>query len=95
MLINRKELEQIALLAKLQIKDGEMQALTESLDSIVSMIDHINQAETEGVKPMANPLDAVQRLRADEVRESSKKDLLLKLAENTDEDFYLVPKVVE
>jgi aspartyl-tRNA(Asn)/glutamyl-tRNA(Gln) amidotransferase subunit C len=95
MLINRKELEQIALLAKLQIEDGEMQALVESLDSIVNMIDHINEADTDGIKPMANPLDAVQRLRKDAVEVSTLKETLLGLAKNTDEDFYLVPKVVE
>jgi len=95
MLINRKEVEQIAVLAKLSVNESEIEAITASLDSVVTMINHINEVETDNVKPMANPLDAVQRLRVDAVNETSKKDKLLSMASNADEDYYLVPTVVE
>jgi aspartyl-tRNA(Asn)/glutamyl-tRNA(Gln) amidotransferase subunit C len=95
MLINRKELEQIAVLAKLSINESEIEAITESLGSVVTMINHINDVETDKVKPMANPLDAVQRLRVDAVSETSKKDQLLSMASNADDDYFLVPTVVE
>jgi aspartyl-tRNA(Asn)/glutamyl-tRNA(Gln) amidotransferase subunit C len=95
MLINRKELEQIAVLAKLQVSEQEMDTITSSLDSVVNMINHINEADTQGVKPMANPMDAVQRLRADEVTQKSLKSVLLAQAKVADEDYFLVPTVVE
>ena len=95
MLINRKELEQISELAKLTIDEKEIQQISESLTSIMNMIDQIKIVNTDNVKPMANPLDAVQRLRIDEVTESSKKQQLLELANNADKDFYLVPKVID
>ncbi|MCF6289101.1 MAG: Asp-tRNA(Asn)/Glu-tRNA(Gln) amidotransferase subunit GatC [Proteobacteria bacterium] len=95
MLINRKEVEQIAVLAKLAVTDSEIDAVTSSLDSIVEMIQHIKKAKTDGVQPMANPMDAVQRLRVDKVTETSNKQLLLSMATNTDDDYYLVPTVVE
>ncbi len=95
MLINRKEVEQIAVLAKLQVNETEIEEITASLDAVVAMIDHINEADTENIKPMANPMDAVQRLRADVVTEVSHKKQLLSLATHADEDYYLVPTVIE
>ena len=95
MLINRKEVEQIAVLAKLEVNAAEIEHIAQALDSVVNMINHINEVDTEDVKPMANPLDAVQRLRADVVTETSNKQVLLALAANADEDYYLVPKVIE
>jgi len=95
MLINRKEVEQIAVLAKLQVSEGELDAIVESLDSVVQMINHINEVNTDSIKPMANPMDAVQRLRADKVTETSRKETLLSMAKQVDEDYYLVPTVVE
>lgn len=95
MLINRKEVEQIAVLAKLRVSESKIDAITSSLDSVVGMINHINEIETENVKPMANPMDAVQRLRVDEVKETSNKDKLLSMAGQSDDDYFLVPTVVE
>jgi len=95
MLINRKEVEQISVLAKLSVSESEIDAITTSLDSVVEMINHINEVDTENVKPMANPMDATQRLRTDVVTETSNKDKLLSMAKQVDEDYYLVPTVVE
>ena len=95
MLINRKEVEQIAVLAKLSVSESEIDVITTSLDSVVKMIDHINEVNTDDVKPMANPMDAIQRLRHDEISETSNKTTLLSMATQSDEDYFLVPTVVE
>ncbi len=95
MLINRKEVQQIAVLAKLNVSEDEIDTIVTSLDSVVEMINHINEVDTNNVKPMANPMDAVQRLRADVVTETSNKEELLSMATNADDDYFLVPTVVE
>jgi aspartyl-tRNA(Asn)/glutamyl-tRNA(Gln) amidotransferase subunit C len=95
MLINRKEVQQIAVLAKLNVSEDEIDTIVTSLDSVVEMINHINEVDTNHVKPMANPMDAVQRLRADVVTETSNKEVLLSMATNADDDYFLVPTVVE
>jgi len=95
MLINRKEVEQIAVLAKLSVSEAEIDAITASLDSVVTMINHINEVNTDKINPMANPMDAVQRLRVDVVTETSNKERLLSMATQADDDYYLVPTVVE
>jgi len=95
MLINRKEVEQISVLAKLSVNEAEIENIATSLDAVVNMINHINEVDTRNVKPMANPMDAVQRLREDVVTEESNKEKLLAMASNADTDYYLVPTVIE
>ncbi|WP_223787156.1 Asp-tRNA(Asn)/Glu-tRNA(Gln) amidotransferase subunit GatC [Marinicella meishanensis] len=95
MSINRTELEEIAALAQLNIPDQQVGHITESLNQLMAMIEHINDANTEAVAPMAHPNDAWQLVRADEVTDTSHKAALLALAAHADDDHYLVPKVIE
>ncbi len=95
MSINRKELEEIASLAQLNIPDSQVREITDSLNQVMGMIDHINEADTEAVEPMSHPNDAEQMIRQDEVVDGSHKLELLKLAAQADEDHYLVPKVID
>lgn len=95
MSINRKELEEIATLAQLNIPDEEAEEIVTALNQVVQMIEHINEADTDAVIPMSNPNDATQIVRADEVKDNSHKDELLKLSASADEDHYLVPKVID
>jgi aspartyl-tRNA(Asn)/glutamyl-tRNA(Gln) amidotransferase subunit C len=50
---------------------------------------------TSGIEPMANPLDATQRLRDDVVTEYNKRDELQAIAPATEDGLYLVPKVID
>ena len=95
MSINRKELEEIAALAQLQIPPDQVSEITTSLNQVMAMIEHINDSDTSTVKPMAHPNEAWQQIRADEVTDKSHKKELLGLAAQADEDHYLVPKVIE
>ncbi len=95
MSINRKELEEIAALAQLNIPEQQVDQITSSLNQVMQMIEHINDANTASVVPMAHPNDAWQLVRADQVTDSSHKSDLLALAAHADEDHYLVPKVIE
>ena len=95
MSINRKELEEIAALAQLNIPADQVSQITRSLNQLMAMIEHVNQANTEHVTPMAHPNDAWQLVREDVVTDSPHKTALLALAAHADDDHYLVPKVIE
>jgi len=95
MSINRKELEEIATLAQLNIPESQVSEITASLNQVMVMIEHISEADTVAVKPMAHPNGAAQLVRQDEVTDSSHKIELLALAAHADEDHYLVPKVID
>lgn len=95
MSLDRSDVERIAHLARLQLDEQDIPSYTENLSSILNLIDQMQQADTAGVEPLANPLDAVQRLRADVVTESNQRETLQSVAPAVEEGLFLVPKVIE
>ena len=73
----------------------EFGEIKSSLNQVMAMIEHINDANTDDIQPMAHPNDAWQLVRPDEVTDTSHKPALLALSAHADEDHYLVPKVIE
>ena len=57
--------------------------------------EQMQSVDTTGVVPVSNPLDANQRLRADEVTEPDQHELYQSIAPETEDGLYLVPRVVE
>lgn len=95
MTINRSEIAKIAELARLQIDESSIQDVTNSIADILAMVDQMQSVDTQGIEPMANPHDAVQRLRADVVTEADQRELFQSLTPHTENGLYLVPKVIE
>ncbi len=95
MSINRKELQEIAALAMLNIPEQQFDEIKASLNQVMDLIDHMNVVDTAAVKPMSHPNDAMQLVRDDVVTDTSHKAELLALSAHADEDHYLVPKVIE
>jgi len=93
--IKREDAENIARLAKLQISDDQLEKITGDLSNILSLVDQLQAADTSNIEPMAHPMDAVQRLRPDQVTETNNREAFQKIAPATEEGLYLVPKVIE
>jgi aspartyl-tRNA(Asn)/glutamyl-tRNA(Gln) amidotransferase subunit C len=93
--LTRTDVEKIAHLARLAISDADALQHTEALSNILGMIDQIQAVDTANITPMAHPLDATQRLRADVVTETDQRDHFQTIAPNTENGLYLVPKVIE
>ena len=64
-------IQRLADLACLQIKDNETAHYQHSFESVLTFIDKIKQTDVTNVEPMANPLNASQRLRPDVVSETN------------------------
>ncbi len=95
MTLKRSEVEKIAHLARLQVSDDELDAVAGDLSNILDLVAQMEGADTEGVTPMAHPLDMAQRLRPDEVTESDQRDKFQAIAPATENGLYLVPKVID
>lgn len=95
MSLDRSDVEQIAHLARLQIDTADIDPYGQALNSILELVDRMQAVDTAGVEPLAHPLDAVQRLRADEVSEPNQRETLMAIAPATEDGLFLVPKVIE
>ena len=95
MTISRADIEKVAVLARIRLDDEQIPALENDLSNILSLVDQLSAANTDNVGPLAHPLDAVQRLRADEVTESNQREAFQAIAPATEGGLYLVPRVIE
>jgi aspartyl-tRNA(Asn)/glutamyl-tRNA(Gln) amidotransferase subunit C len=95
MALERSKVERIAHLARLGLTDSELPQTLESLNSILGLIDAMQAVNTDGIEPLAHPLESTQRLRADEVREHNQRDSYQAIAPAVENGLYLVPKVIE
>jgi aspartyl-tRNA(Asn)/glutamyl-tRNA(Gln) amidotransferase subunit C len=95
MAIGQDELEKIAELARIRIAPGQIGDVTRRITEILGMVEQLQAADTLDVEPMANPLDAVQRLRPDAVTEENRREAFQAIAPAVENGLYLVPRVVE
>lgn len=89
------DVEKVAHLARLQLDENQIPQYADDLSNILQLIEQLQTVDTSDILPMAHPLDAQQRLRADEVSEDNQRDQLQTLAPATEAGLYLVPKVIE
>ncbi len=95
MSFDRTDVERTAHLARLSINESDIENTTETLTHILQLVDQMQAVDTSGITPLAHPLEAVQRLRADQVTESDQRDAFQQIAPATENGLYLVPKVID
>ena len=89
------DIAKLCRLARLELEPAETDDVAAKLTSIVSLVDELKAAATDGVTPMAHPLERPQRLRPDVVTETDRHELYQRNAARVERDLYLVPKVIE
>ena len=95
MALSLDDVHRVAQLARLRVDDAQAEAMVAELNAIFRMIGEMEAVATAQVAPMSHPRDVAQRLRADEVTESNRREELLSVAPQIDAGLYLVPKVIE
>ena len=95
MSIERQEIEKLATLARIAIDDSTINEVSERLSSVLALVDQLQAADTTDVSAMSHPMQAVQRLREDEVTELNQREALQTVAPDTENGLFLVPKVIE
>jgi aspartyl-tRNA(Asn)/glutamyl-tRNA(Gln) amidotransferase subunit C len=88
------DIEKLCELARLEIAADQIADVSGKLSDIVAMADELKAVATQGVQPMAHPLDQPQRLREDAVTEMDRHELYQRNAPAVERDLYLVPKVI-
>ena len=95
MALDRKAVEDIAHLARIALNEDDIPATTAKLSGILDLIDKMQAVDTQGVAPLAHPLETTQRLRTDAVTETDQREALQGIAPATEDGLYLVPRVIE
>ena len=96
MTLTRRDVENIAHLARLEITEAELPVYVVSLSAILAFVEQLSGAATGDVVPMSHPLEGqVQPLREDCVTETDRRASYQANAPAVEAGLYLVPKVLE
>ena len=95
MSLTLEQVRRVAHLARIEVSDAEAESTLGHLNGIFSLIEEMQAVDTSGIAPMAHAQDLAQRLRADRVSESDRREAFQAVAPETDAGLYLVPKVIE
>jgi len=94
-MLSRDEVLRIARLARIEVGEGEVEALRSELNGILALIDQMRAVDTTGVEPMSHPQALAQRLRDDRVGETDQRERFQSVAPQVEDGLYLVPKVID
>ena len=95
MSIDKDKIKHTAKLARISLDEKKTADLSKDLSNIFKFIEKLNKANTENVKPLSSILDHSLRSREDKVNDGNIRDQILENAPNKNEDFFIVPKVIE
>ena len=95
MKIDKREVEHVAHLARLDFSEEEKERFTSQLNNILMYMEKLNQVDTSGVEPMSHAIALVNAFRDDKVEESLTHSLSLANAPEARGDCFSVPKVIE
>lgn len=93
--ITRKEVQEVARLARLQFSPAEEEILTQQLDEILQYMEKLNEIDTTHVEPLAHVIDIVNAFREDRAASEPAPENLLANAPAKHNGFFKVPKIIE
>ena len=95
MKITTKDVEQEALLSRLEIPTDQQEDFTGRLNAILDYMEMLNSLDTTGIEPTAHVLPLKNVMRADETQPSLARDLALSNAPEQEDGYFRVPKIME
>ncbi|MDC6470122.1 Asp-tRNA(Asn)/Glu-tRNA(Gln) amidotransferase subunit GatC [Candidatus Pelagibacter sp. Uisw_099_02] len=95
MTINLKTIKHISKLSRISVDDAKANKLAGDLNSIFDFIEKLNELNTDNVEPLTSVAETTLKLRPDQVKSKNIRDQILKNSPEENEDFFVVPRVVE
>jgi aspartyl-tRNA(Asn)/glutamyl-tRNA(Gln) amidotransferase subunit C len=95
MTIDLKTIKHISKLSRISVDDAKAEKLKGDLNSIFEFIEKLNQLKTENIEPLTSIAETTLKLRSDEVKSKNIREEILKNSPEKNQDFFVVPKVVE
>ena len=93
--MDKKTVTTISYLSRLKIDKEKEEKIVQDLDNIIEFVDQLNDVDTSDVEPLTNPLEKTAKTRSDKVTAKNLKKELLEIAPSSNDDYFLVPRVVE
>ena len=95
MSVDLATVKRVAHLARIAVTDEDAVKMQAELNAILGFVEQLNEVDVEGVEPMTSVVEMAMKKRADVVTEGDKAADIVANAPLTEDNFFMVPKVVE
>ena len=95
MSIDKNTVKHISKLARISLDENKVNSLSKDLTSIMKFIENLNELNTENTAPLTSIINASLKSRKDEVKDGKIRDQILKNSPEKNDEFFVVPKVIE
>ena len=95
MSIDKDTVKHISKLARISLDEKNVDSLSKDLTSIMKFIENLNKLNTDKTSPLTSIINASLKSRKDEVKDGKIRDQILKNSPEKNDEFFVVPKVIE
>ena len=95
MSIDKDKIKHVSKLARISVDEKKIDGLAKDLSSIFKFIEQLNELNTDNVEPLSSILNEPLRFRKDVINDGKIRDKILENSPNKNEEFFVVPKVIE
>jgi aspartyl-tRNA(Asn)/glutamyl-tRNA(Gln) amidotransferase subunit C len=95
MSVDAKTVKRIGRLARIRIEEDEVEKYQRELNTILGFVEQLGEVDVTGVEPMTSVTPMQLRRREDKITDGGYPDRIVKNAPLSEDDFFMVPKVVE
>ena len=95
MSVDISTVKRVALLARIAVNDDDAERMTGELNAILGFVEQLNEVNVDGIEPMTSVTPMAMRMRDDKVTDGGIAAAVVANAPVTEDNFFVVPKVVE
>jgi aspartyl-tRNA(Asn)/glutamyl-tRNA(Gln) amidotransferase subunit C len=95
MSVDLATVKRVAHLARIAVSEEDAERMAGELNTILGFVEQLNEVDVAGVEPMTSVTPMAMKKRQDSVTDGAKAADIVANAPATEENFFLVPKVVE
>tara|TARA_Y100000816_G_C25789503_1_gene413780 strand:- start:362 stop:649 length:288 start_codon:yes stop_codon:yes gene_type:complete len=95
MSIDKNQVKKVAKLSRISLDGKKLETLSKDLDTILSFVEELKKLDTKKTEPLTSIVDKTLEPRKDKIDDGKIKDQILKNSPDKNEEFFIVPKVVE
>ena len=95
MSVDKDTVKRIARLARIRVTEEQLESYQGELNAILGFVEQLNEVDVSGVEPMTSVTPMALRTRKDQVSDGSYAEKILTNAPLSEDNFFMVPKVIE
>lgn len=95
MSVDQATVRRVANLSRIEVSEDNIEKMQTELNTILGFIEQLSEVDVEGVEPMTSVMPMDMKKRSDEVTDGSKAADIVANAPESDDNFFVVPKVIE